>query len=253
MPAIIAASSSVTSFARLPKYSRAAASTPCVPCPKWILIAVEGENLALRVSLLDLNRDEDLLDLALRTLIAERESDLFGKQAARELHGQRAGARDHPPAHDVAAQPNQHRRDAQPEMIVEVLVLGGNDRVPKVRRDVFVGNDEAPLDRKFSERLAIRGIDAGDGARRVIVESGNEREVAGVGEQHPAQDSQQRDADEQDRESGVPGKSNDVGFGGLSRPSNAIILLGQKQDRSDVGRSAFRPACLYITTLTFHN
>ena len=45
------------------------------------LIGVEGENLALRVALLDLDRDEDFLDLALGTLIADDESDLFGETA----------------------------------------------------------------------------------------------------------------------------------------------------------------------------
>ena len=155
MPAIIAASSSVTSFARLPKYNRAAASTPYVPCPKMHLIAVQREDLALRVSLLDLDRDEDLLDLAFRILSPSVNPTSFGKQVARELHRERAGTRDHAPAHEVAAEPDEHGRHAETEVVVEVLVFRRDDRVAQVRRNLLVRNDEPPLGRKFSERLSI--------------------------------------------------------------------------------------------------
>ncbi len=67
------------------------------------LVAVERQDLALGVALLDLNRDENLFDLPLRALVAADEANLFGKQVARELHRQRAGTGDDAPPDDVAA------------------------------------------------------------------------------------------------------------------------------------------------------
>ena len=101
-------------------------------------------------------------------------------------------------------------------MVVEVLVFGRDDRVAQVRRDVVVGNDEPPLGRELAERLAVRRVDARDRARRVVVEPGDERQVAGIREHHAAQDAQQRDGDEQRREPGVAGEANDVGLGGFA-------------------------------------
>jgi hypothetical protein len=51
--------------------------------PENHLIAVQREDLAFRVALFDLNGDENLFDLPLRALVAERETDLVGKQIAR--------------------------------------------------------------------------------------------------------------------------------------------------------------------------
>ena len=56
------------------------------------LVRIEGEDLALGVALLDLQGDDGLLDLALEAGVADAEPDVFGKQVAGELLGERARA-----------------------------------------------------------------------------------------------------------------------------------------------------------------
>ena len=138
--------------------------------------------------------------------------DFVGKEVARELHRERAGARDHAPAHQVAAQPDEHGRDAEAEVIVEVLVFRRDDRVAQVRRDLVIRNDEPPLGRKLAERFSIRCVDARDRARRVIVQPRDEGQVAGVGEHHAAEDPEQGDRDEQRGQPRMPGEANNEGL-----------------------------------------
>ena len=176
------------------------------------LIAIEREDLALRVALFDLDRDEDLLDLALGTLVAERESHFIGKQVARELHRERARTCDHATAGQVAAQPDEHGRNAEAEVIVEVLVFRRDDGIAQVRRNLVVRNDEPPLGRKLAERFSIRCIHARDRARRVVVQLRDKGQVAGVGEHHAAQNPEQGDRDEQGGQSRMPGEANNEGL-----------------------------------------
>ena len=96
------------------------------------LVAVEREDLLLGVALLDLHREQQLLDLALPGLLVGEE------QLAGELLGQRAGAAGL--AHldqvgdDGAGQPGE----AQPEVLEEAGVLGGEDGLAHLQRDVVV-------------------------------------------------------------------------------------------------------------------
>jgi hypothetical protein len=180
--------------------------------PEVGLIGVQGENFALRVPLFDLYGDKDFADLALGALVADGEADLFGKQSAGQLHRQRAAARHETPAENVAADARKHGRNAQAEVCVEALVFGRDDRVAQMRRDFVVGDDEPPFGRKFRQRVAVRRIHASDRARRVVVQSRNERQVAGVGEHHAAEDTKQRDGNEQGGEPRMTRKTNYVSF-----------------------------------------
>ena len=53
-------------------------------------------------------------------------------------------------------------------------------------------------------------VDARDGVRRVVVERGDFRQVAGVGEQHAADNAERRRRDEQGDDAGVAGEADDV-------------------------------------------
>jgi hypothetical protein len=77
-------------------------------------------------------------------------------------------------------------------VIVEVLVFGRDDRVAQVRRISSYEIDEAALGRELSQRLSVRGVHAGDGVRRVVVELGNQRKVAGIREHDPAEHTEER-------------------------------------------------------------
>ena len=115
------------------------------------LVAVEREDLLLGVALLDLHRQQQLLDLALPGLLVGEE------QLAGELLGQRAGAAGL--AHldqvgdDGAGQPGE----AQAEVLEEAGVLGGQDGLAHLQRDVVVAQDHATLDRELADHGRRRG------------------------------------------------------------------------------------------------
>src|SRR3954466_10804262 len=100
------------------------------------LVGVEGENFALGVAALDLQRDQPLLDLALQSFEAAARVDaalahvLAQEQVAGHLLRDRAGA--------FALAGQQVERDcssgipdAQAEMPLESRVLGRDDRLPQ--------------------------------------------------------------------------------------------------------------------------
>ena len=112
---------------------------------------------------------------------------------------------------DIARQSQDDRRDAQADVRVEVGIFGGDERLAKERGDVVVADDQPSLDGEVANQLAVGGVDARDGARVVVVERGNFREIAGVCEQHAAQNAEHRGDDEQRDDAGAFGESNDVG------------------------------------------
>ena len=73
--------------------------------PEVHLVAVEREDLVLRVALLDLDREDRFLDLALPGLLVGQE------QLARELLGQRAGAAGLAPLDDVLDERDDDARE----------------------------------------------------------------------------------------------------------------------------------------------
>jgi hypothetical protein len=115
------------------------------------LIAVNREDLLLRVTLLDLHRQQQFLHLAFPGLLVGEE------QLAGELLGQRAGAV-HPPVDDVLHGGHDDSRDAQPEVLIELVVFCGQDRLLEFGRDAFVRNDLAALDRELTDDFATRAM-----------------------------------------------------------------------------------------------
>ena len=104
--------------------------------------------------------------------------------------------------------------DVDAEVAIELGVLGRDDRLAQQRVDVVVADDDAALRGELADDLAVGGVDARDRARRVVVERGDLRQVAGVGEQHAAQDAEHRRDDEQRDDAGVAGDADDdVGHG----------------------------------------
>ena len=83
-------------------------------------------------------------------------------------------------------------RHAQAEVLVELLVLGGDDRLAQPRRDLVVADDDPALGRELADDRAVVRVDAGDGVRRVVVERGDLRQVAGEDEEHTAHRSEHR-------------------------------------------------------------
>jgi hypothetical protein len=135
------------------------------------LVGVERQNLTLGVALLDLDRDQNLFDFPFRAFLPADKADLVRKQIARELHGQGAGTRDRPASNRIDREANQHRRYAETEVAVEILVLGRDDGVAQVRSNLVVRDDEPALGRELGQRFSVRRVDARDGARRVVIQT----------------------------------------------------------------------------------
>ena len=171
------------------------------------LVAVEREDFALRVPLLDLNGEQRLLHLAVDALL---ETDR--KEVARELLRERAGARGVAEAmlEHVPEQGDEDARDAEAEMRVEVGVLGRNDRFAQLRGDVLVADDQPALHGELADHAAVRGVDARNRARIVVVERGDFRQVSREREEDTAQDSESRRHGKQRDDGGAAGDANDV-------------------------------------------
>ena len=170
------------------------------------MVAVQGQNLALREALLDLDGHDGFLDLALPALF---EANVTREQVPRELLGEGARPGQASP-HRITNEGDQDARDAQAEVAVELRVLRRDDRLAQLGGDVVIADDQPPLDRELPDDFSPRRIDAGDGARRVIVQRGNLREIAGIREHHAAEDAEEGRREEQRGQSRVPGDPDDV-------------------------------------------
>ncbi len=115
---------------------------------------------------------------------------------------------------DVLDRGDEDARDADPEVPVETRVLGRHDGLAQRRRDVVVLHDDAALGGELADDLAVRRVDPRDGVRRVLVERGDVRQVARVGEQDAADDAEDGGDEEERDEPGVTGDAkDDVGHG----------------------------------------
>ena len=109
------------------------------------------------------------------------------KQVPRQLLRQRAGP--------VTLSPDQVRdrrhdraRNTQPDVGVEILVFRRHNRLLQEGRNLVVRDDDPTLGGKIADDLAVGAVDARDGARRVVVERRDLRQIARVGEEYAAAD-----------------------------------------------------------------
>jgi hypothetical protein len=139
------------------------------------LVEVELEDLVLAVAGLDRTRDLHFLQLADERLLAR---DAVGKDVARELHGDRRE-----PLHELAG---DHVANAGPEdaapidtgVFVEALVLGDDERVAEVLRDVAELDEGAALEPDLGDEPTVDGIELGRLARSVLVQHVDRRTAA---------------------------------------------------------------------------
>ena len=155
MPAIVAASSRFEVLGALAEIQLRRRLDAVSAVSEVDLVAIEGEDLFLRVSLLDADRDQRLLDFPLPAAIADGEPDLGGEQVTSQLLRDGAAAGRLAARGDVAEQRQHHSRDAEPRVLEEPGILRGQDRLAEVLRNVVVMNDDAALDRELADELAI--------------------------------------------------------------------------------------------------
>ena len=109
------------------------------PLPQVDLVGVHLKNLLLGEAVLQLERDQDLDELALEAPLRRQ------KKSARQLHGQRRAAFRIPVARrQIVAQRAQHADVVHAAVLKEAPVLNGHHRLHQILRNLVVG-DQAPL------------------------------------------------------------------------------------------------------------
>ncbi len=161
------------------------------------LVAVEREDLALGVPLLDAHRKDRLADLAFPRFFVGQE------QLAGKLLGQGARTSGLAPLHDVLDERDGDPRNAEADVLLEIVIFSREDRLAELGRDGFVGNDFAPLDRELTDDLALRAVHTSDRARSIVVERGDLFPVIGKREENTACDPKHRGDHEQQCDPGA--------------------------------------------------
>ncbi len=159
-------------------------------------VQIEFENLVLRVGALDPHRQQGFLDLA-------RERDLVGqKEVLRDLLGDRGGALRTAVGTEILRVEHggtRHAGEVDAAMLVEVLVLGREERVDHQLRNRLDRQVQAAFLGIFAEQRAIGGVDARHHRRLVILKLRIVRQVLG---EMPDQPGHGGDADQEHDGSG---------------------------------------------------
>ncbi len=117
------------------------------------LVEVELDDPVLRVGLFDAQGEKRLLELP-------RQADLrCEEKAARELLCDRACSLNHPPRTDVRDGGAEDRVDVDAPVLPELAVLGGDDGVDQIGRDVVEPDHDTVLSEELVEDLSVAVVD----------------------------------------------------------------------------------------------
>ena len=185
-----AASSIDHILGRLPEVEPGSGFDPIDTVAEIHLVAIEREDLPLRVALLDLDREDRFFDFSFGRLVVRQE------QLSSELLRQRARAI-HPALDDVFDERDDDTRNTEADVLVEGMIFGREDRLFKVRRYALVRNHLAAFDRELADDFAARAVDPRDRAWRIVVEGRDPGKISCVRENHPGRDSHGRGQQEE--------------------------------------------------------
>ncbi len=160
--------------------------------PEVHLIRVELEDLVLREVLLDVDRQEHLVDLAAKALLG-REEDLLG-----ELLRQRRRPFDLLAGDEVLQAGAEDRFRIDAAVVVEVGILGGDDGVDQGGRHVALRYHDPLLNRVLRERDPLPVVDPRDDGRLVVLEILHQRHAHGVGEDESGGDAEDEDEEKEE-------------------------------------------------------
>src|SRR5712692_9423610 len=155
---------------------------PVVAVRQIDLIAIHRENLLLGVVALDLESQQRLLNLPAHAAVRAVQEKRTGK-----LHGERAGAFGHAVGQQVAIGGACYAGEIHAPVLLEVLVFGGQDGVPQYRRNLLVGEQDAALQSKAADNLAVLGVKFGDDVRTEIFQRADLRQVTRIHKEEPRQ------------------------------------------------------------------
>ena|SRR5580704_231626 len=156
------------------------------------LVGVHCENLRLRVTTLDLQGKEYLLDFASEAALAAVEKQIAGK-----LHGDGAGAFGFAALENVAISGARYAGKIYPPVIFEVLILDCSDGVVKNLGRLFPGHQDAALQGEAADELSVVGINFGHHVGTIRLESVNFRQIAFVDEEQSGRGAESNGAQKQ--------------------------------------------------------
>ena len=153
-----------------------------VPVGKINLIAIHSKNLLLGVVTFDLKCQERLLNLSAHPAIGAVQKKSPGK-----LHGNGARALHDAVRDKILPGRAGHAREIHAPMLLEVLILGGQNRVLQDLWILFVSEKNSALQGEVADHLAVVGVEFGDNIGLKIFESVNLREITRIYEHQACQ------------------------------------------------------------------
>src|SRR5690348_6971690 len=102
---------------------------------------------------LDFKGQNHFLDFAVKAAVRA-----IQKEPARQLHRQSACSFGAAAPDDIPVGSLGNTRQVDAEVLLEVLILGADNRVPQYRWNLIVGEQDAALKSKRADRLAVVGI-----------------------------------------------------------------------------------------------
>src|SRR5579884_404319 len=157
------------------------------------LISVKGKNLLLGKSMLNLNGEQGLLQLAAKGAL------VIQKEIAGELHGESRGALCAGFRRKVVICRPQHAEDVDAPMALEIFVFDRDDGFAQQWREIIVVDGDAPLQGKRTKDASMRVVKLGDGVGTVAHQVVNLGKIDGVDQHEPAEGA---NGDSQDNENG---------------------------------------------------
>src|SRR5262245_8669925 len=140
-------------------------------------IDVQRENLLFCVESFDLNRKHRFLNLSAESSFRRQ------KQVLAQLLSQRTAALDHTAGHDILQTRPSNAVEIDAPVCEKILVLNRGNCVFHDLRDFVPSHNNAPLESKASDDLAVIGIDLRYETRMIVFQRIHLRQVAVVNEE----------------------------------------------------------------------
>ena len=202
------------------------------------LVGIHRKDLLLGVVTLDLHGQQSFLAFPAEAAVRAVE-----KKAAGKLHRDGAGALLDAAADHVPPSGFDHARQVDAPVFEEMLVLGRGDGIFQDGRNLFPGQQDAPLQRERPDLPAIVRIKLGDHVGAVIFERANFGQFAGVHEEQPGARAKHDHQHQQKGECQAAGKlapSEAQRNGWQTQHAGLILslLVGRGHDERQNGNSA---------------
>ena len=146
--------------------------------PHVVQIAVKCEDLLFGILFFNLPGNQQFFDLAVRCLF------IITEEHARQLLRNRAGP--FGPAHfdDVFVNSPDVGKIIDPGMVVELIILGGDNGELEVRGDLLEWNDDPSFNEQLADDLIVIRVNVGNDIRPEIFEALDFRQVVFVSPQY---------------------------------------------------------------------